>query len=92
MNFDVLETREAMQTARMRLEPGEQSGPMGNEHAKSEQVLVVISGTVEAHVGDRVVTLRQGESAMVKRGEAHQFVNRGEVAAETFNVYTPPAY
>lgn len=90
--FDVLQNDERMQTAVMRLDPGEESGPFGNEHKESVQVLLVVEGEVIGRIGDHTWTLRAGDSVIVQRGEPHQFRNESQAPALTFNVYSPPAY
>ena len=91
--FRVLQTAKRSQTAVMTLKPGEESGPKANEHPKSEQVLLVLEGEVQAEVGRaRRRTLKAGDAVLVPRGTAHRFVNKGERPALTFNVYAPPAY
>lgn len=76
----------------MTLAPGKASGPKGNEHPDSEQVLLVLEGEVFAEIGQEKATLRQGDIVIVPRGTAHRFVNHGGPKAVTFNVYSPPAY
>jgi mannose-6-phosphate isomerase-like protein (cupin superfamily) len=90
--FEVLETAGAAQTAAMILAPGESSGPKMNEHAASEQVLLVMSGEVDAEIGEQRLRMRAGDSAIVPKRVAHRFTNAGKEPAITFNVYTPPAY
>ena len=90
--FKVLQTGRKSQVARMVLAPGKSSGPMGNEHPKSEQVLYVIRGEVLAEIGDAKQTLRQGDAIMVPPGAAHRFTNHSESPALTLNIYSPPAY
>ena len=90
--FSVLTTGQLAQTAVMRLAQGEESGPLANEHPRSEQVLYVVRGEVEGEIGDEHVVVRQGESVIVPREVPHRFVNRKAEIAITFNVYTPPAY
>jgi mannose-6-phosphate isomerase-like protein (cupin superfamily) len=90
--FEVLETVGDAQTAAMILAPGESSGPKMNEHPASEQVLFVMSGEVEAEIGDRKFRMRAGDSTIVPKRVAHRFTNPGKEPAITFNVYTPPAY
>lgn len=90
--FRVVETGASVQSAYMRLEPGTASGPLGNEHAQSEQVIYVVRGTVVAEIGDRKWVMQPGESAIVPRNAPHRFRNEGSEAAVTFNVYSPPAY
>jgi mannose-6-phosphate isomerase-like protein (cupin superfamily) len=46
--FEVLQTSKETQTAVMKLQPGGASGPDLNAHEKSEQVLIVLEGEVEA--------------------------------------------
>jgi quercetin dioxygenase-like cupin family protein len=90
--FEVIETSAKCQAATMTLAPGKASGPKGNEHPQSEQVLFVVEGEILAEVGDERKTLRKGDVVIVPAGAAHRFVNHSESTAVTLNVYTPPAY
>ena len=90
--FKVLQTGKRAQTAMMALMPGEESGPMGNEHPKSEQVLFVVSGQLVAEIGTKRRTLKAGDCVHVPLRARHRFVNRSKRPAVTFNVYAPPAY
>ena len=90
--FKVLQTATKSQTAMMTLKPGEESGPMGNDHPKSEQVLFVISGQVVAEIGDERRTLKAGDCVIVPLRARHRFVNESKRPVVTFNVYAPPAY
>ncbi len=90
--FGVLEDGVALQTAVMYLEPGEESGPFGNEHAGSEQVLLVFEGAVEAEIGGEKLQMMAGDSIIVPTNAPHKFTNRAQERAITFNVYSPKAY
>jgi mannose-6-phosphate isomerase-like protein (cupin superfamily) len=91
--FAVLQTSDDVQTVVMRLDPRKESGGMGNEHARSLQVLYVVKGKLRAEIGEGRFTMRAGDSTIVPRGMAHRFVNESsEEQALTFNVYVPPAY
>ncbi|MBV8197476.1 MAG: cupin domain-containing protein [Candidatus Eremiobacteraeota bacterium] len=90
--FTVLENAQALQSAAMVLAPGEASGPFGNEHGESEQVLFLAQGELEAQVGDRKFHMRAGDSVIVPKNAPHRFVNRSDSTAVTFNVYAPKAY
>jgi mannose-6-phosphate isomerase-like protein (cupin superfamily) len=90
--FKVLQTSKKSQTATMTLAPGKASGPKGNEHPKSEQVLLVLEGEVLAEIGQEKMTLRKGDVVIVPPKTAHRFVNKAASPAVTFNVYAPPAY
>ena len=46
--FGVLADGQSLQTAIMRLAQDKESGPYGNEHPESEQVLFVITGEIKA--------------------------------------------
>jgi len=91
-SFSVLATAQGLQAASMILAPGESSGAKGNEHPKSEQLLLVLEGTVVAEVGGETKTLRSGDFVIVPRDAPHVFRNPGSTQAVTFNVYAPPAY
>ncbi len=90
--FKVLQTSRKSQTALMTLKPGQRSGPKGNEHPKSEQVLLVLQGSVVAEIRNQKTTLKRGDAVIVPAGASHRFVNRGKSTTVTFNVYAPPAY
>lgn len=90
--FAVLQTAKKTQAAVMTLAPGKSSGPKGNEHPSSEQVILVMEGEILAEIGDDKRTLRKGDFAIVPVGVPHRFTNHAESSATTFNVYGPPAY
>lgn len=90
--FAVLENGRQLQTAVMILDSGEESGPLGNEHPASEQVLYVVEGLLEGEIGDKRFTMAAGDSVIVPNGAPHRFVNRSMDRAVTFNVYAPKAY
>jgi len=90
--FRVLLTSKKSQVATMTLAPGKSSGPKGNEHPKSEQVLFVVEGEVLAEIGGEKQTLRKGDVVIVPEGADHRFVNHGGSTAVTLNLYAPPAY
>jgi mannose-6-phosphate isomerase-like protein (cupin superfamily) len=90
--FKVLQTSTRSQVAMMTLKPGEASGPKGNDHPKSEQVVYVIEGELVAEIRGETRTLKAGDCVTVPLRASHRFVNRGNRPAVTFNVYAPPAY
>lgn len=90
--FRVLQTSGKSQVATMTLAPGKSSGPKGNEHPHSEQVLYVVEGEILAEIGEEKVMLRKGDAVIVPAGTPHRFVNHAASPAVTFNIYAPPAY
>jgi mannose-6-phosphate isomerase-like protein (cupin superfamily) len=90
--FAVLQTSAKAQTAVMILTAGGQSSEEMNTHAKSDQVLLLLEGELEAEVDGEKRTMRKGDCCIVPAGTPHRFENRGRGRAVTFNVYSPPEY
>ncbi len=90
--FQVLQTTEKSQTAVMTLKPNGESSEDLNVHKKSDQVVLVVEGEIEAEVGGTKRTLKTGDTCIIPAGTPHRLNNRGEREAVTFNVYTPPEY
>jgi mannose-6-phosphate isomerase-like protein (cupin superfamily) len=90
--FEVLQTHQRSQTAMMTLEPGKATGARAEAHEKSEQVLLLLKGELHGELDGQDCDLKQGEVVVIPAGTKHRFVNNGQQAAVTFNVYAPPAY
>jgi mannose-6-phosphate isomerase-like protein (cupin superfamily) len=90
--FEVLDTAKRSQTAVMVLDAGGHSSEEMNVHERSDQVLFVVEGEVQAEVGGKRRVMRKGDSLIVPAGTPHRFENLGNGSAITFNVYSPPAY
>lgn len=90
--FKVIATATKSQAAMMTLKPGQSSGPMGNDHPMSEQVVYVVEGELVAEIRGERRTLKAGDCVIVPLRASHRFVNRGKRPAVTVNVYAPPAY
>jgi mannose-6-phosphate isomerase-like protein (cupin superfamily) len=81
------------QAAMMTLKPRQSTTDKPeNEHPRSEQWLLVISGTGRAIVGKKRVQLKEGSLLLVEKDEAHQITNTGRAPMRTINFYAPPAY
>lgn len=90
--FEVLQTSRNTQTALMILEPGRSSGQTAEAHEKSEQVLLLLEGEVEAEIDGQHRRIRKGDVVLIPAGVPHKFTNQGEGRAITFNTYSPPEY
>ena len=90
--FEVLQTTERAQTAVMVLTAGGHSSEEMNIHEKSDQVLFLLEGGLQAEVGGEKRIMRKGDTCIVPAGTPHRFDNRGKGRAVTFNVYSPPEY
>ncbi len=90
--FAVLQTTARSQTAVMILSPGESSSEKPNRHPKSDQILLLVEGSLTAEIGATRRDLRPGDSVVVEANTPHRFANPGPARAVTFSVYAPPAY
>jgi mannose-6-phosphate isomerase-like protein (cupin superfamily) len=90
--FEVLQTSQQAQTAMMTLAPGAATGRKAEAHAKSDQVLLVLSGKLSGKVGPETVSLKKGDIVLIRAGTPHRFRNPGRQRTVTFNVYSPPEY
>lgn len=73
----------------------EPEGSTGGEpyvHGDSEELLLVISGTVRAQVDEDLFELTSGDSIVYRSSSPHRVVNVGDTVAEVVWVITPPSY
>lgn len=90
--FHVIANTERSQAAAMVLSPGDATGGPDNRHEKSDQWLMVISGTGTAIVNGQEIALSPGMLLLIEAGETHEIRAGGTETLRTFNVYSPPAY
>lgn len=90
--FAVLATGGKSQAAVMTLAPGQSSGNEAEAHKRSEQILLVLEGSVRAEVEGERRTLQQGDLILIPAGARHRFTNEAGQRAITFNTYSPPEY
>ena len=57
---------------------------MWHHHDDEDELFLVVSGTLEMHLRDRVVEIRAGELFVVPRGVEHKPVAHGEVHVVLF--------
>jgi len=91
-SFKVLKTTERTQFAVMTLQPGEESGEFGNEHAGSDQWLLVLEGEGEATSESGTEKIQTGDLVLIPAPEKHQFKGAGSKPLKTITFYGPPAY
>jgi mannose-6-phosphate isomerase-like protein (cupin superfamily) len=90
--FETLHTTAQSQVAMMRLNPGQESGDSAESHLGSDQVLLVLEGTLQGEVAGECISLSKGEFITIPADTPHRFYNSSVTPALTFNVYAPPAY
>lgn len=72
------------------LEPEGSTGPAQYHHGDSEEVLLVLHGTVRLELGEEVFTLGEGDSIEYRSSTPHRVANAGEGRAELVWVNSPP--
>jgi quercetin dioxygenase-like cupin family protein len=71
----------------MRVAPGK--GVPRHTHAREDEALFVLSGELEATVGDEIFTLRAGETLVAPRNIPHQLRNAGNVPNHYLIMFSP---
>ncbi len=74
-----------------RMEPG-MRGEEAPLHHEGEECLVLTRGVLEAHIGDQVVILHEGDSVTFDCSVPHWYYNPGPDIAETIGAMTPAAW
>ncbi len=73
-------------------EPGGSTGKELYTHGDSEEILLVLSGTVRLELGERAFALVAGDSIDYRSSVPHRVVNVGATPAEALFVISPPSY
>jgi transcriptional regulator with XRE-family HTH domain len=73
------------------LPPGGSTADSPYLHGDSEELVVVLSGTIELQLEDRVFELSTGDSIDYRSSTPHRVVNVGEDVAEVMWVISPPS-
>ena len=74
----------------MRVAPGK--GVPRHTHTCEDEALFVLSGELEATVGDEVFTLKVGHTLMAPRNIPHQLRNSGETANHYLIMFSPAGF
>ena len=74
------------------IDPGGSTGAELYAHGDSEELFVVLSGTVRLELGDGVHELETGDSIGYWSSTPHRISNAGDDTAEVMWVITPPSY
>jgi transcriptional regulator with XRE-family HTH domain len=74
------------------LDPGGSTGDEQYAHGDSEELFVVLSGSVELQLGDEVHHLEAGDSVDYRSSTAHRTLNTGHEMAEVMWIMSPPSY
>ena len=74
----------------MRVAPGK--GVPRHTHTREDEALFVLSGELEATVGDEIFTLRAGETLIAPRNIPHQLRNSGSVPNHYLIMFSPAGF
>jgi transcriptional regulator with XRE-family HTH domain len=74
------------------LEVGGSTGPQPYAHGDSEELFVVLSGSVQLELGGAVYELEHGDSIDYRSSTPHRVTNVGEERAEVMWIISPPSY
>jgi mannose-6-phosphate isomerase-like protein (cupin superfamily) len=86
----VLATGPHSQVVVMSIPPGDDIG--AEVHAEVDQVLVIVSGSGEAVLGDERTAIGPGWLVQVPAGTWHDIVNTGADDLRLYTVYAPPQH
>jgi len=74
------------------LDIGGSTGDQPYAHGDSEELFVVLSGTVELELGGELHELERGDSIDYRSSTPHRAVNTGDRLAEVMWIISPPSY
>lgn len=83
---------ESVEVVAAEFEPGGTTGDEAYRHGDSEELFLVLSGTVELQLGDDLLTLGPGDCAHYRSSTPHRVSNPGVEPAEVLFVISPPSY
>lgn len=84
--YSSVEVGERFQVKRLFVKPGKKLS-LQKHHHRSEH-WIVVRGTAEVQVGERVLTLRENESVYIPQGDVHRLYNPGKILLELIEVQT----
>ena len=74
------------------LDVGGSTGDQPYAHGDSEELFVVLSGSVELELGGELHDLERGDSIDYRSSTPHRVVNTGDRLAEVMWIISPPSY
>ena len=74
------------------LEVGGSTGEQPYVHGDSEELVVVLSGTVQLDLGGELFDLENGDSIDYRSSTPHRVSNTGQERAEVMWIISPPSY
>lgn len=75
-----------------RIEVGGSTGLSAYAHGDSEELIVVLAGSVKVDIGSEVYHLDHGDSVSYLSSQPHRLINAGDAPAEVIWIISPPSY
>jgi transcriptional regulator with XRE-family HTH domain len=73
-------------------DPGGSTGDEPYTHGDSEELLLVLAGSVYVQLGSELLDLSKGDSVNYRSSTPHRVSNPGDASAEVLFVISPPSY
>jgi transcriptional regulator with XRE-family HTH domain len=83
---------ELVEVVSAEFEPGGSTGDETYRHGDSEELFLVVSGSIELQLGEELFLLGPGDCAHYRSSVPHKVVNHGKERAEVVFVICPPSY
>jgi transcriptional regulator with XRE-family HTH domain len=83
---------ESVEVLAAEFDPGGSTGDEPYRHGDSEELFIVVSGSVELQLGDEQFALGPGDCAHYRSSMLHRVANPGAERAEVVFVISPPSY
>lgn len=83
---------EFLEVVAAEFEPGGSTGELAYTHGDSEELCVVVEGTVEVELDGELTVLNEGDSIHYRSSTPHRIVNPGPGRAEVLYAISPPSY
>ena len=83
---------ESVEVLAAEFDPGGSTGDEAYRHGDSEELFIVVSGSVELQLGEERFDLGPGDCAHYRSSMLHRVANAGPERAEVVFVISPPSY
>jgi transcriptional regulator with XRE-family HTH domain len=83
---------ESLEVVAAEFEPGGSTGDIPYIHGDSEELFLVIEGSIDLELAGETVRLGAGDSAHYRSSTPHRAFNPGPQRAEVLYVISPPSY
>jgi transcriptional regulator with XRE-family HTH domain len=83
---------EALEVVAVEFEPGGSTGDNAYTHGDSEELALVLAGTVELELNGETTRLGTGDCAHYRSSIPHRMSNPGAERAEVLYIISPPSY